>query len=105
MIEIRLVEGYDKKQMKFILEKIKRVAPRELAYGVEAGIDSVDVNIEDVLPHKSPHEYEIYSRLFEEDLWIVIFQGSYIAYYQGESYGGESLDEIIYSMFKGRGRL
>ena len=101
MIEIRLVEGYDKKQMKFILEKIKRVAPRELTYDIEAGIDSVDVNIEDVLPHKSPQEYEIYSRLFEEDLWIVIFQGSYIAYYQGESYGGESLDEIIYDMFKG----
>ena len=100
MIEIRLVEGYDKKQMKFILEKIKRVAPRELTYDIEAGIDSVDVNIEDVLPHKSPQEYEIYSRLFGEDLWIVIFQGSYIAYYQGESYGGESLDEIIYDMFE-----
>ena len=105
MIEIRLVEGYDKKQMKFILEKIKRVAPRELTYDIEAGIDSVDVNIEDVLPHKSPQEYEIYSRLFEEDLWIVIRESGYIAYWGGDKYSGESLDEIIYSMFKGRGRL
>ena len=52
MIEIRLVEDYDKSQLKFILEKIKGVAPRELTYGVEAGMDTVDVNIEDVLPHK-----------------------------------------------------
>ena len=101
MIEIRLVEGYDKKQMKFILEKIKRVAPRELTYDIEAGMDTVDVNIEDVLPHKSPQEYEIYSRLFEEDLWIVILESGYIAYWGGDKYSGESLDEIIYNMFKG----
>ena len=94
MIEIRLVEGYDKKQMKFILEKIKRVAPRELTYDIEAGIDSVDVNIEDVLPHKSS------SRLFEEDLWIVILESGYIAYWEGKKYGGEALDDIIYDMFE-----
>ncbi len=105
MIEIRLVEDYDKSQLKFILEKIKGVAPRELTYGVEAGMDTVDINIEDVIPLKPPHEYERYSKLIEDDLWVVIFQGSYIAYYQGESYGGESLDEIIYDMFKGRGSL
>lgn len=105
MIEIRLVEDYNKSQLKFILEKIKSVAPRELTYAMEAEIDTVDVNIEDVLPFKSPQEYERYSKLLDGDLWIVIFQGSYIAYYQGESYGGESLDEIIYDMFKGRGSL
>ena len=105
MIEIRLVEGYDKKQMKFILEKIKRVAPRELTYDIEAGIDSVDVNIEDVIPLKPPHEYERYSKLIEEDLWIVILESGYIAYWGGDKYSGESLDEIIYNMFKGRGRL
>lgn len=101
MIEIRLVEDYDKKQMKFILEKIKRVAPRELTYAVEAGIDSVDVNIEDVLPFKSPQEYERYSRLFGEDLWVVILESGYIAYWGGKKYGGEALDDIIYNMFKG----
>lgn len=100
MIEIRLVEDYDKRQLKFILEKIKSVAPKELTYGMEAGIDTVDVNIEDVLPFKLPHEYKRSSKLIDDDLWVVIFQGSYIAYYQGESYGGESLDEIIYDMFK-----
>lgn len=105
MIEIRLVEDYDKSQLKFILEKIRSVSPRELTYAMEAEIDTVDVNIEDVLPFKSPQEYERYSKLLDDDLWIVIFQGSYIAYYQGESYSRESLDEIIYDMFKGRGRL
>lgn len=105
MIEIRLVEDYNKSQLKFILKKIKSVAPRELTYAMEAEMNTVDVNIEDVIPHKPPHEYERYSKLLDDDLWIVIFQGSYIAYYQGESYSGESLDEIIYDMFKGRGRL
>ncbi len=105
MIEIRLVNNYDKKQMKFILEKIKRVAPRELTYAMEAEINTVDVNIEDVLPHNSPHEYERYSKLLEEDLWIVILESGYIAYWDGKKYGGEALDEIIYDMFKGRGRL
>lgn len=105
MIEIRLVEDYDKSQLKFILEKIRSVSPRELTYAMEAEIDTVDVNIEDVLPFKSPQEYERYSKLLDDDLWIVIFQGSYIAYYQGESYSGESLDEIIYDMFKRRGGL
>lgn len=101
MIEIRLVEGYDKNQMKFILEKIKGVAPRELTYGVEAGMNTVDVNIEDVLPFKPPQEYERYSNLFEEDLWIVILESGYIAYWGGKKYGGEALDDIIYDMFKG----
>ena len=105
MIEIRLVEGYDKKQMKFILEKIKRVSPRELTYDIEADMNTVDVNIEDVLPHKSPQEYERYSMLLEDDLWIVILEVGYIAYWDGRKYGGESLDEIIYDMFKGRGSL
>lgn len=105
MIEIRLVEDYDKNQMKFILEKIKRVAPRELTYGVEAEIDSVDVNIEDVLPFKPPHEYERYSNLLDNDLWVVILESGYIAYWRGKKYGGEALDDIIYNMFKGRGRL
>ncbi|XWX31186.1 hypothetical protein WGPJNHAJ_CDS0139 [Staphylococcus phage PG-2021_19] len=105
MIEIRLVEDHDKSQLKFILEKIKRVSPRELTYAIEAEMNTVDVNIEDVLPHKSPHEYERYSMLLEEDLWIVILEAGYIAYWEGKKYGGESLDEIIYDMFKGRGRL
>lgn len=105
MIEIRLVEDHDKSQLKFILEKIKSVAPRELTYAVEAGIDTVDVNIEDVLPFKPPQEYERYSNLFEEDLWIVILESGYIAYWDGKKYGGVALDAIIYDMFKGRGRL
>lgn len=105
MIEIRLVYNYDKSQLKFILEKIKSVAPRELTYAIEAEMNTVDVNIEDVLPHKSPHEYERYSNLLEDDLWIVILESGYIAYWEGKKYGGESLDEIIYDMFKGRGRL
>ena len=105
MIEIRLVEGYDKSQLKFILEKIKRVAPRELTYDIEAEINTVDVNIEDVLPHKSPQEYERYSMLLGDDLWIVILKSGYIAYWGGKKYGGEALDDIIYNMFKGRGRL
>ncbi|WBF81114.1 hypothetical protein FMLHJGGC_00061 [Staphylococcus phage BSwM-KMM1] len=50
MIEIRLVEDYDKSQLKFMLKKIKRVAPRELTYAMEAEMNTVDVNIEDVLP-------------------------------------------------------
>ena len=105
MIEIRLVEGYDKSQLKFMLKKIKRVAPRELTYDIEAEINTVDVNIEDVIPLKPPHEYERYSKLIEEDLWIVILESGYIAYWGGDKYSGESLDEIIYNMFKGRGRL
>lgn len=105
MIEIRLVEDHDKTQLKFMLEKIKGVAPRELTYGVEAGMNTVDVNIEDVLPFKPPQEYERYSNLFEEDLWIVILESGYIAYWGGKKYGGEALDDIIYNMFKGRGSL
>ena len=105
MIEIRLVEGYDKSQLKFMLKKIKRVAPRELTYDIEAEINTVDVNIEDVIPLKPPHEYERYSKLIEEDLWIVILESGYIAYWGGKKYGGEALDDIIYNMFKGRGRL
>ena len=100
MIEIRLVEDYDKSQLKFILEKIKSVAPRELTYAVEAEMNTVDVNIEDVLPHKSPHEYERSSKLLDDDLWIVILESGYIAYWGGKKYGGEALDEIIYDMFK-----
>lgn len=102
MIEIRLVNNYDKSQLKFILEKIKSVAPRELTYAMEADMNTVDVNIEDVFPHNSPHEYERYSMLLEEDLWIVILKSGYIAYWGGDKYSGESLDEIIYDMFKGR---
>lgn len=105
MIEIRLVNNYDKSQLKFILEKIKSVAPRELTYAMEADMNTVDVNIEDVLPHKSPHEYERYSMLLEDDLWVVILEAGYIAYWDGRKYGGEALDAIIYDMFKGRGRL
>ena len=105
MIEIRLVEGYDKSQLKFILEKIKRVAPRELTYGVEAGIGTVDVNIEDTTPNVSPQAYERYSNLLDDDLWVIILESGYIAYWDGKKYGGEALDDIIYNMFKGRGRL
>ncbi|WVH13427.1 hypothetical protein [Staphylococcus phage LSA2302] len=99
MIEIRLTKDYDKNQLKFMLEKIKSVAPRELTYAVEAEIDTVDVNIGDILPFKPSQEYERYSNLLEDDLWIVILESGYVAYYQGESYGGESLDEIIHDMF------
>lgn len=97
MIEIRLVKNYDKSQLKFILERIKNVAPRELTYGVETGMDTVDVNIEDSA--KNP-DYEHYSRVFDKDLWIVILEIGSIAYYQGESYSGESLNELIYDMCK-----
>lgn len=99
MIEIRLTKDYDKNQLKFILGRIKEVAPRELTYAMEAEINTVDVNIEDVLPFKPPQEYERYSNLLEDDLWIVILESGYVAYYQGESYSGESLDEIIHDMF------
>lgn len=105
MIEIRLAENYDKSQLKFMLEKIKSVAPRELTYAMEAEINTVDVNIEDVVPFKSPQEYERYSNLLEDDLWIVVLESGYIAYWGGKKYGGVALDEIIYDMFKGRGRL
>lgn len=105
MIEIRLAENYDKSQLKFMLEKIKSVAPRELTYAMEAEINTVDVNIEDVIPLKPPHEYERYSKLIEEDLWIVILESGYIAYWGGKKYGGVALDEIIYDMFKGRGMI
>lgn len=100
MIEIRLVKDYDKSQLKFILDKIKEVAPRELTYGMEAGIDTVDVNIKDATTPVTHRRYKRYSEEYFNYLWIVIFQGSYTTYYQGESYSGESLDEIIYDMFK-----
>lgn len=100
MIEIRLVKDYDKGQLKFILDKIKEVAPKELTYGMEAGIDTVDVNIKDATTPVTHRRYKRYSEEYSNYLWVVIFQGSYTTYYQGESYSGYALDEIIYDMFK-----
>ncbi|VEV88418.1 hypothetical protein [Staphylococcus phage Stab21] len=95
MIEIRLDEDYSDFNLKILLKRIKRVAPRELTYGIEAVTDTVDVNIEDAVP---PGVIG-YSKRFTEDLWVVITRKSIVAYYQGERYSGESLDEIIHDMF------
>lgn len=96
MIEIRLIEGYSEHALKAMLERIKEVAPRELTYGKEAGMNNVDVNIEDVGSRRS---YESVSKLFDKDLWMIIRSSGYDAYYQGEKYSGESLAEIIHDMF------
>lgn len=98
MIEIRLTKDYDKSQLKFILERIKKVAPRELTYSLVETV-GVDVCIREKNYTIYANDYERISRDFEYDLWIVIFKAGYVAYYQGESYGGESLDEIIHDMF------
>lgn len=98
MIEIRLGEDYDKFTLKKLLNRIKDKASRELTYSIEA-VDYRDVNIEDVNPYSS---YKQFSEVYVSDLFIVVNFLSYVAYYQGERYSGESLDEIIYDMFKGR---
>lgn len=98
MIEIRLTKDYDKSQLKFILERIKEVAPRELTYSlVETGGADVCIREKGYIIYAS--DYETISKNFKYDLWIVIFKAGYVAYYQGESYGGESLDEVIHDMF------
>lgn len=99
MIEIRLVKDYDKSQLKFILDKVKEVAPRELTYSLREVVD-VDVKIEEKSSVIPANDYVSISTRFSDDLWVVIHQVGYSAYYQGESYSGESLDEIIYDMFE-----
>ena len=99
MIEIRLVKGYDKSQLKFLLERINKVAPKELTYSL-GEIEDVDVNIGDRNSATLADDYKRISIRFPDDLWVVVYQVGYIAYYQGESYSGESLDEIIYDMFE-----
>lgn len=98
MIEIRLVKGYKESQLKFILEKIKSVAPRELTYGVKSS--DVDINIEDKNSIVYATDYSRISNRFPNTLWIVVGLTSYVAHYQGERYAGKSLDEIIYDMFE-----
>lgn len=101
MIKIRLLKDYDKSQLKFILEKIKEVAPRELTYSLEADeVEDVDVNIKEKSSIVPDNGYKGISSKVHEDLWVVILQVGYTAYYQGESYGGYDLDEIIYDMFE-----
>lgn len=99
MIEIRVIEGYSEHALKAMLERIREVAPRELTYGKESDLDTVDVNIETAVRSGSYLKYLEYSESFTNDLWIVIRSSGYDAYYQGERYSGESLDEIIHDMF------
>ncbi|QKE56062.1 hypothetical protein METROID_235 [Staphylococcus phage Metroid] len=96
MIEIRLDKNYSDFVLKFTLKIIKDRAPRELTYGMEADIDTVDVNIEDVNPYR---DYKHTSEIDDSDLFMIVRPSGYDAYYQGESYRGESLDEIIHDMF------
>lgn len=99
MIEIRLVKDYDKSQLKFILDKIKEVAPRELTYSLREVVD-VDVKIKEKSSVIHANDYVSISTRFSDDLWVVIFQVGYIAYWRGKKYGGYALDEIIYDMFE-----
>ena len=72
MIEIRLVEGYDKSQLKFMLKKIKRVAPRELTYGINTEYDKdVVVETDDPINEEMALELSGISH-FEGDLCIII---------------------------------
>ncbi|ARM69061.1 hypothetical protein vBSauCG_144 [Staphylococcus phage vB_Sau_CG] len=96
MIEIKLEEDYSDFNLKVLLKRIKRVAPRELTYAIEADIDTVDVNIEPVNPYR---DYKHTSEIDDSDLFMIVRPSGYDAYYQGESYRGESLDEIIHDMF------
>lgn len=98
MIEIRLVRYYNRNELQLILDKIKEVAPRELTYGVKS--NDVDVNIEDKNSLVYATDFNRISNRFPNDIWIVVGISNYIAYYQGERYDGESLNEIIYDMFE-----
>lgn len=98
MIEIRLVRYYNGNELQLILDKIKEVAPRELTYGVKS--NDVDVNIEDKNSLVYATDFNRISNRFPNDIWIVVGISNYIAYYQGERYDGESLNEIIYDMFE-----
>lgn len=100
MIEIRLVLGYDNGELDYLIRKIKDVAPRELTYGIGAKDIVVDVNIEDKNSLIYAVDYDRISSNYPDDIWIVVGQSSYEAYYQGERYKGESLDELIYDMFE-----
>lgn len=95
MIEIKLEEDYSDFNLKILLKRIKRVAPRELTYAIEA-FEDVDVNIEPVNPYS---DYEHLSEVYVSDLFMVVYHSGCYAYYQGERYSGESLDEIIHDMF------
>lgn len=96
MIEIRLVRYYNRNELQLILDKIKEVAPRELTYGVKS--NDVDVNIEDKNSLVYATDFNRISNRFPNDIWIVVGISNYIAYYQGERYDGESLNEIIYDI-------
>lgn len=98
MIEIRLVRYYNGNELQLILDKIKEVAPRELTYGVKS--NDVDVNIENKNSLVYATDFNRISNRFPNDIWIVVGISNYIAYYQGERYDGESLNEIIYDMFE-----
>ena len=100
MIEIVLVRGYSKNDLDYLLRKIKNVAPRELTYGLKARDIVVDVNIEDKNSLIYAVDYDRISSNYPDDIWIVVGQSSYEAYYQGERYKGESLDELIYDMLE-----
>lgn len=101
MIEIRLLKDYDESQLKFILNKINEVAPRELTYSLEADrFAGADVNIREKSLATPVNDFAGLSTNSRDELWVVIFQVGYIAYYQGESYGGEFLNDIIYDMFE-----
>ena len=98
MIEIRLVRYYNRDELQLILDKIKEVTHRELTYGVKS--NDVDVNIEDKNSLVYATDFNRISNRFPNDIWIVVGISNYIAYYQGERYDGESLNEIIYDMFE-----
>lgn len=101
MIEIRLLKDYDESQLKFVLGKINEVAPRELTYSLEAGRSAgADVNIREKSSATPVNDFVGLSTNSRNVLWVVIFQIGYIAYYQGERYGGDSLNGIIYDMFE-----
>lgn len=74
------------------------MTPRELTYGVKS--NDVDVNIEDKNSLVYATDFNRISNRFPNDIWIVVGISNYIAYYQGERYDGESLNEIIYDMFE-----
>src|SRR5699024_11698560 len=71
MIEIRLVKDYDKSQLKFILDKVKEVAPRELTYSLREVVD-VDVKIKEKSSVIPANDYVSISTRFSDDLWVVI---------------------------------
>ena len=97
MIEFRLTKDYDKSQLKFILERIKEVAPRELTYDVSRS-KGLDVYISTYRFTKDEVKKISSYIKFKDDVCVFIDEAWIYEYLNGNKLGVSSLEEYVKEM-------